>query len=94
MLGRYHINFLEFLASWCFTDSSSALGWLYKDNLCPDSQKHNDIVARKLEEVMMEREAALYSQHIKGSSNTIADSLSRDQDISTKKLTFALNGIY
>ena len=112
MLGRYHINFLEFLASWigiwielltstekyqrilCLTDSSSALGWLYKANFCPDSQKHNDTVARKLAEEMLEHEAALYSQHIKGSSNTIADSLSRDHSISTKKLTFALNGIY
>ena len=78
----------------CLTDSSSALGWLYKANFCPDSQKHNGIIARKLAEAMMEKEAALYSQHIKGSSNTIADSLSRDHSISTKKLTFALNGIH
>ena len=112
MIGKFHINFLEFLAAWigiwiellncpksymrilCLTDSSSALGWLYKSNFCPDSQKYNDIVARKLATTMMEKEAALYSQHIKGSSNTIADSLSRDQHLSSKKLIFALNAIY
>ena len=112
MIGRFHINFLEFLSAWigiwielltsdeknrrilCLTDSSSALGWLYKSNFCPESQKHNDIVARKLAQVMMEKETALYSQHIKGSSNVIADALSRDHHLSSKKLTFALNAIY
>ena len=37
----------------------------------------------------MRNESALYSQHIKGSHNVIADSLSRDHHLSNEKLTFA-----
>ena len=112
MLGRYHINFLEFLAAWigvwiemlenkqkytrylCLTDNSCAIGWLYKANFCPDSQKVNDVVARKMAEVLMDNECCLFSQHIKGSSNVIADALSRDHHLPDKQLTFALNAIY
>ena len=112
MLGKFHINFLEFLASWigiwieiinnkekyarylCLTDNSCAIGWLYKANFCPESQKSNDVVARKMAEIMMEEECCLFSQHIKGSSNVIADSLSRDHHLPDKQLTFVLNAIY
>ena len=112
MIGKYHINFLEFLAAWigiwmeilqsekkyerylCLTDNSCALGWLYKANFCPENQKHNDIVARKMAEVLIDEEATIFSQHIKGCNNVIADSLSRDHHLTNKQLTFVLNTIY
>lgn len=37
---------------------------------------------------------ALYSQHIPGKNNVIADSLSRDLHVPDKKLTFLLNNLY
>ena len=43
---------------------------------------------------MLESESALYSQHIKGKFNLIADSLSRDFHLSNKQLTFLLNSLY
>ena len=112
MIGKYHINFLEFLAAWigiwiellqstskyerylCLTDNTCALGWLYKANFCPEEQEHNDIVARKMAEKLMEKEATIFSQHIKGCNNVIADSLSRDHHLSDKQLTFVLNTVY
>ena len=30
------------------TDSSSAVGWLYKTNLNPETQQNHDIIARKM----------------------------------------------
>ena len=78
----------------CLTDSSSVLGWLYKSNFQPESHKEHDILARQLAEIMLESESALYSQHIKGKFNLVADSLSRDHHINNKQLTFLLNSLY
>ena len=112
MVGRVHINFLEFLAApiglWidistspnphqpylCLTDSSSALGWLYKSNFNPESHIEHDAVARNLADLMLTSETTLYSQHIRGSQNIIADCLSRDFRLSDKHLTFLLNGLF
>lgn len=112
MIGRFQINFLEFLSSliglWlellteppkhhrylCLTDSSSAVGWLYKANFNPASQQAQDHIARQLAELLLEHEAGLYSQHIKGKYNIVADSLSRDNHLPVKQLTFLLNSLY
>ena len=112
MIGKYHINFLEFLAAWigiwieiiqstkkyeryiCLTDNSCALGWLYKANFCPENKAHNDLVARKMAEILMEEEATIFSQHIKRCHNAIADSLSSDHHLTNKQLTFVLNTFY
>ena len=45
-------------------------------------------------EVMMDNECCLFSQHIKGSSNVIADAFSRDHHLPDKHLPFVLNAIY
>ena len=76
------------------TDNSCALGWLYKANFCPENQIHNDIVARKMAELLIENEATIFSQHIRGCNNVIADALSRDHHLTNKQLTFVLNTIY
>lgn len=112
LLGKAHINFLEFLAShiglWselihckgrphrflCLTDSSSALGWLYKSNFNPTSHSGHDAIVRKFATLLLESEHALYSQHIRGKDNVVADSLSRDHDIPPAQLTFLLNHLY
>ena len=78
----------------CLTDSSFALGWLYKSNFNPVTQQDNDHIARELANLLMSFEASLYSQHIVGKANVIADSLSRDHHIPIKQLTFILNSLY
>ena len=75
-----------------FTDSSSALGWLFKASFASNQPNH-DMIARRLAEELIEKDSALYSQHIKGCFNFIADSLSRDHHIPTDKLTFALRSL-
>ena len=71
-----------------FTDSTSALGWLYKSSFT-HSQPSHDSVARWLARTLIRQESSLYSQHIKGKHNYFADCLSRDHHISTNQLTFA-----
>ena len=78
----------------CLTDNSSALGWLYKSNFNPSSQIEHDHIARSMANKLLEHEAALYSQHIAGKSNVIADSLSRDHHIQTKHLTFLSQSLF
>ena len=39
--------------------------------------------------MMLDNDSALYSQHIKGKQNFIADSLSRDHHLSNEQLTFS-----
>ena len=51
-------------------------------------------MARTLAQFFMEHEMSLYSQHITGKHNIIADSLSRDFHITESTLTFLLNNLY
>ena len=105
MIGKMSINLLEFLAAaitiylrvtesstpqkpLALTDSSSALGWLYKASF-PESMEGHDMVARWLALVLVKNESAIYSQHIKGKRNFIADSLSRDHHMTNDQLTYA-----
>ena len=105
MHGKLTINLLEFIAAsitvfltmkatsqpqrvLAFTDSSSALGWMYKASF-PIEQHTHDKVARWLALKSIDNNATLYSQHIKGSHNFIADSLSRDHHIDESVLTSA-----
>ena len=90
MKGKFTINLLEFLAAaitiemtlqstdtpqkvLSLTDSTSALGWLHKASF-PESKPIHDKVARWLAIKLMEKESSLYSQHIAGKFNMIADS--------------------
>ena len=107
IVGRMSINLLEFLASaitihqalkhgpkqqkiLAYTDNSSALGWLHKASFSKSKPAH-DRVARWLAECLMKNDSALYSQHIRGGRNFIADALSRDHHLSDDQLTFAFH---
>ena len=109
LVGKFSINLLEFIASaitihltirsargstkiLAFTDNSSALGWLYKASFAKCQPVH-DTVARWLATTLMNNNAALYSQHIRGKHNFIADVLSRDDHISNEQLTYAFNSL-
>ena len=76
------------------SDNSSTIGWLYKSNFNVKSHPGHDKVARKLAEILMEHDASLESQHIKGAHNVIADSLSRDHHIKDTYLKFILTSIF
>ena len=73
-----------------FTDNSSALGWLYKASF-KDCQPVHDTVARWLARSLIKKGSALYSQHIKGKHNFIADSLSRDFHIHKQQLNHSFH---
>ena len=61
-----------------FTDISSTLGWMHKASFDPVNAESHDAVARWLGWTLVSNETSLYSQHIKGTENIIADSFSRD----------------
>ena len=61
-----------------FTDSSSALGWLHHSTFNPIENPLHDEAARYFATMLLDNNSSLYSQHIKGKNNVIADSLSRD----------------
>ena len=102
LIGVFSINLLEFIAAaitiyltikaadgpqklLSFTDSSSALVCLYKASFNTSHPVH-DAVARWLTKFMIENDAALYSQHIRGIHNIITDILSRDCHIPETQL--------
>ena len=108
-MGQLTINLLEFLAAavtislalskggvnqkvLAYTDSSSVLGWLHKTSFS-EKQEGHDKVARWLTRHFLEKESSLYSQHIKGKANLIADMLSRDHHLSEIQLTFLFRTI-
>ena len=70
-----------------FTDSSSALGWLYKSSFDPTKEILHNSVTRHLARLQINSHSSLYSQHIKGSHNIIADMLSRDFHLSDWQIT-------
>ena len=69
-----------------YLDSTSAIGWLHKSSFDLSSHSIHATLARHLATTMLDANACLYSQHIPGSSNTIADSLSRDFHIPSDTL--------
>ena len=76
-----------------FTDSSSALVWMHKASFDPLNTESHDAVARCLGRKIVSNKTSLYSQHIKGTENIIADSLSRDFHKSDQTLTYIFNQI-
>ena len=68
------------------SDSSSTVGWLHKSNHDPNSSPCHNEVARWHARNLMQNKAIDYSQHIPGSENHIADSLSRDFHLTEDKL--------
>ena len=94
LTGKCSINLLAFITSiittqltiissnipqklFSYTNSSSAPGWLYKASFTSSQPVYDEIV-RWLAELLINNDAALYSQHIKGKHNIIAEILSRD----------------
>ena len=69
------------------TDNSSALGWLYKASFHPAEKENHDTVARFFAKNIIRNEHSVYAEHIKGSSNNVADSLSREFNFSKSQLT-------
>ena len=76
------------------SDNTSTIGWLYKSNFNVKSHPGHDRVARKVAKLLLEKEASLESQHIKGSHNVIADSLSRDHHLQETHLKFILTSLF
>ena len=77
-----------------WTDSSSALGWLHHSTFNPVTQPIHDTIARHLANILLDHDSTLYSQHVAGKQNAIADSLSRDTHIPDTHLIFALTNLY
>lgn len=75
------------------TDSSSALGWLYKA-FFSEAQPAHDVVAQKLARILLDNDSALYSQHIRGKYNVVADALSRDFHLLEAHLILFLQTIF
>ena len=71
------------------TDNTSALGWLQgQTRYDPDnivSTTLREMIGRKLAEVLMDAKLSLYSQHIQGEHNHIADHLSRNVDMTNSQ---------
>ena len=64
-------------------DNTASMGWLRRSNFRENDE--NDVewlakqkIARKVAELVLEKNACLYRQWFKGEANTVADSLSRD----------------
>ena len=77
-----------------WTDSSSALGWLHHSTFNPVTHPVHDTIARHLANILLDHDSTLYSQHVAGKQNAIADSLSRDTHIPETHLMFALKTLY
>jgi hypothetical protein len=67
-------------------DYSSAIGWLHKASVNPAKNLPLFMATRKFAEVLIGHGSCIYSQHIPGVTNTIADALSRRFDLSDSQL--------
>jgi len=72
-------------------DNSSSVGWLHKASVDDSKNLPLFIASRKFADIMVSSNTCVYSQHIPGISNTIADALSRRFDLSDENLTSFLN---
>ena len=76
-----------------FTDSYNALGWMHKAYFYPVNAESHNAVAHWLGWTLVSNETSLYSQHIKGIENIIADSFSQYLHRSDQTLTIVFNQI-
>ena len=91
---HYNNNNIEHAKILALSDNTSTIGWLYKSNFNVKSHPGHDRVARKLAELLLETESSIESQHIKGTHNVIADSLSRDHHLKDTHLQFILTSLF
>ena len=72
------------------SDNTSALGWL-KGQTRYDKSNHassvlREYIGRHLAKILIDSDVSLFSQHIKGSLNDVADALSRDPEESNSTI--------
>jgi hypothetical protein len=58
-------------------DNSSSVGWLHKASIDPSKNLPLFLATRKFAQIMLDSHSCIYSQHISGISNKIADALSQ-----------------
>jgi hypothetical protein len=80
-------------------DSTTAIGWLHKTQVKKHDMDEWDFqartqVARKITQLMLDNNTCLYSQWFPGKANAVADSLSRDLDLTTNQLTTHLKTLF
>jgi hypothetical protein len=68
-------------------DNSSSVGWLHKASVDPSKKLPLFLASRKFAQIMLSSNSCIYSQHIPGVSNNIADALSRRFDLPDEELT-------
>ncbi|KAL9178537.1 hypothetical protein ACHAXT_001875 [Thalassiosira profunda] len=68
------------------SDSTSTVAWLHKSNHDPNSHPIHNAIARWHARNLLAANACDYSQHVPGSENYVADSLSRDHHLTDTKL--------
>jgi hypothetical protein len=77
-------------AEHCFlalSDNSSTVGWLHKANVDDSKNLPLHMATRKFAEGLLEADCCLYSQHIAGEKNIVADFLSRKFHLNHNDLT-------
>jgi hypothetical protein len=67
-------------------DNSSSVGWLHKANIDKSNNLPLFIASRKYGNLLLASRSCLYSQHIPGVSNGVADVLSRRHDLNDNEL--------
>jgi hypothetical protein len=75
-------------------DNSSSVCWLHKANVDDTKNLPLHMAARKYAEVLLQADCCLYSQHIAGVSNTVADILSRKFDLPQPDLSTFITSHY
>lgn len=97
LLGIFSINILETIAAyWTIkltidivgsckilakVDSTSARYWIHRPRFHPDTAPVHDSVCRSIGTMLRNSDSAIILDHIKGETNVLADSLSRDSHI-------------
>ena len=76
------------------TDNSSALGWMFKASFHPETKEQHNKIARYLAKFLVQKEHSLYAEHISGSKNNVADSLSREFEFTKNELTNLISNIF
>jgi hypothetical protein len=80
---KIHHQFPCFLA---LGDNTSAVEWLHKANVDAENNFPLHAASRKFAEILIQHDCCLYSQHIQGVHNNVADALSRKHDYSPTEL--------
>jgi len=75
-------------------DSMSAVGWLHQANTDDLGNLPLFIASRKFVRNLLSSHSSLYSQHIPGVSDSIADALSQEFDLSDEYLTDFIHSTY